>query len=223
MSLSLAQAERNYQVPDDNATAAKAAPKTEKVAVTMSDGRTVEFNKKQKLVKSSAIADNGDVTITLDFVNGETRQFALARDNALFSRFAAHGAEQKLGDAIAGETEVADAVLSVDDLLGRLNGGEWNIQRAAGAFAGTSILIQALVEASGKTVDEIKGFLANKTQAEKLALRRSDKLRPIIERLESEKASKSKNAVDTSALLGELGLDAGNAPAGKKAKATENA
>ena len=199
-------------------TAPKAGTKTEKVSVTMSDGRTVEFNKKQKLVKTS---DAEAQTVRLDFVNGETRLFKLPED--MLVRFALHGAEQKLGDAIAGETDINDAVISVDDLLTRLNNGEWNIQRAAGSFSGTSILIQALVEASGKSVDDIKAYLSNKSQAEKLALRRSNQLKPIIERLEADKASKSKNAVDTESLLGELGLGDGKAPAKAKTKETEPA
>jgi hypothetical protein len=204
---------------EDNGTA---APKAEKISVTMSDGEVREFNKKQKLLKTSTIGDDGSVSVRLDFVNGETRNFAMRPD--MTARFAAHGAEQKLGDAIAGETNIDDAVLAVDDLLGRLNNGEWSITRAAGSFSGTSILIQALVEASGKEVSAIKDFLANKTQAEKLALRRSDKLKPIIERLEADKASKNKNAVDTDSLLGELGLGGGDAaPARGRAKATADA
>ncbi len=201
----------------DTETAAPAARKTvEKIPVVMTDGTTVEFNKKQKLVKTSTIGDDGAVSVRLDFVNGQVRNFAMPAE--LVARFAAHGAEQKLGDAIAGETEIGDAVESVDDLLTRLNNGEWTITRSAGAFAGTSILIQALVEVSGKSVEDIRAFLANKSQAEKLALRRSDKLKPTIERLEAAKASKSTNAVDTDALLGEIGLDA-PAATGKRSKA----
>lgn len=177
--------------------------KTEKTEVTMTDGRVVGFGKKQKLVKTSTI-DGDSVSVGLDFSNGETRSFSIPSN--MLARFAAHGAEQKLGDAIAGETEIGDAVLAVDDLLARLNAGEWNITRAAGAFAGTSVLIQALVEASGKTIADIKAFLDGKSQAEKLALRRSAKIKPIVERIESEKASKNKSAVDTDTLLGELGL-----------------
>lgn len=204
----------------DTETPAKAGTKTEKVSITMSDGRTVDFNKKQKLVKTSTIDEaTGAVNVRLDFVNGETRSFDVP--STLMSKFAAHGAEQKLGDAIAGENDINDAVISVDDLLTRLNNGEWNIQRAAGSFSGTSILIQALVEASGKTIDEIKSYLSDKTQAQKLALRRSDKLRPIIERLEADKQKNSKNAVDTDALLDDLGIG-GTAPA-KKAGAKAEA
>lgn len=198
---------------DEAQTAAKS--KVEKVDVAMEDGTTVQFNKKQKLVKTSTIADNGDISLRLDFANGATRNFSLPVSSPLYGRFAAHGAEQKLGDAIAGESDLNDGVLSIDDLIGRLNNGEWTVTRAAGSFSGTSILIQALVEVSGKSIEDIKAFLSDKSQAEKLALRRSDKLRPTIEKLEADKASKSKNQVDTDALLGDLGIGSGS----KKAKA----
>ncbi len=182
----------------------------EKISVTLTDGRTARFGKRQKLVKNTTIdEDTGTIITTLDFLNGETRTFTAP--GSLILKFAAHGVEQKLGDAIAGETETADAVLAVDDLIARLNNGDWTAPRKAGEFAGTSILIQALVEASGKSVQDIKDFLAPKTHAEKFALRRSDKLRPIIERLEAAKASNSKTAVDTDSLLGELGISGGKA------------
>lgn len=189
------------------------AEATVKIPVTMSDGRVVEFNKKQRLVKTSTI-DGNTVSTQLDFVNGETRTFTIPAE--LLARFAAHGAEQKLGDAIAGETDINDAVLSVDDLMTRLAAGDWSVQRSAGAFAGASILVKALVEASGKTPEEIKAFLSNKDQAAKLALRRSSALKPIIDRLEAEKAKTSKSTVDTDSLLGELGL--GDAPSTKASK-----
>ena len=177
----------------------------EKIPVTMTDGRVVDFNKKQKLVKTSTIDEEaGVISLQMDFANGETRTFNMPA--SLILRFAAHGAEQKLGDATAGESDLSDAVLAVESLIKQLESGEWSAKREAGAFSGTSILIQALIEASGKTVEDIKTFLSTKSQTEKLALRKSDKLKPIIERLEAAKASKSKNAVDTDSLLGELGL-----------------
>lgn len=192
----------------------------EKIPVTMTDGRVVEFNKKQKLVKTSTIDEaTGGLSVRLDFANGETRTFTAPA--SLLLRFAAHGAEQKLGDAIAGESDLNDAVLSVDDLIKRLEAGEWSIKREAGAFAGTSILIQALVEASGKSVEDIKAFLATKNQAEKLALRKSNQLKPIIERLEAAKATRSKSTVDTDSLLGELGLGGEDAAAPKTAKSKD--
>lgn len=173
-----------------------------KVPVTMEDGRIVEFSAKQKLAKTSTIED-GVVSTRFDFRNGAVRSFTIPGD--LLLRFAAHGVEQKLGDSIAGETDPDDCVASMDDLIARLSAGEWNVKRAAGEFAGTSILMKALIEVSGKPAEAIKAYLSTKTAGEKLALRRSSQLRPTIERLEAEKASKSKNVVDTDSLLAELG------------------
>lgn len=171
--------------------------------VAMQDGRQVEFVGKRKLLKSPVI-DGSKVSVRLDFRNGETRLFAVP--DALLLQFAAHGAEQKLGDETAGEDDVDDMVLSVDDLMERLNRGEWRTQREAGSsMAGTSVLLQALVEASGKPVDEVKAFLKDKTPAMKAALRNSEKLRPIIQRIESAKAAKN-SKVDTESLLAELAI-----------------
>lgn len=180
-----------------------APAKAEKRQITMKDGRVVPFNQKQKLIKTSTITED-KISVQLDFDNGESRVFTMRDD--MVDKFAAHGAEQKLGDEIAGEADIDDCVVAVDDLISRLNNGEWNVGRAAsGGFSGVSILIKALVEATGKSLEDIKSWLAPKTQAEKLALRRADQLKPIIERLEAEKAKNSKApAVDTSALLGEL-------------------
>lgn len=192
----------------------------EKRQIAMTDGTTVGFGVKQRLVKTSAIGDDGSIALRLDFSNGQTRSFAMPE--SLRNRFAAHGVEQKLGDAIAGETDVDDAVIAMDDLIARLTNGDWTVARASGGFTGSSVLIRALVEASGKTPEAIKEWLANKTQAEKLALRRTEKLQPIVARLEAEKGAKTKNTIDTDTLLGELGDLGGSAPA-KKAKATADA
>lgn len=194
------------------------ATETVKTPVTMTDGRVVEFTTKQRLNKESTIGEDGTVSGRFDFRNGETRSFTIP--SALLARFAAHGMEQKIGDAIAGETDNDDAVLAVDDLLARLNAGEWSVGRAGGSgFAGSSILLRALWEVRGATDTEakekIKTWLSTKSQAEKLALRRMDAIKPVVERLEAEKAANSKggSSVDTSALFGELdGLGGEEAP-----------
>lgn len=181
----------------------KTKPSTPIETVTMSDGRQVDFAGKKKLIKDSTITAEG-VIVRLDFRNGETRSFTIPSD--LLYQFAAHGAEQKLGDAIAGykDEEIDDAVLDVDSLIERLNKGEWNMKREGGGMAGTSVLLKALVEYSGKSVEQIKTFLKDKSMAEKQALRNSAKLKSIVERLETEKANKGAK-VDTDALLGSLG------------------
>ena len=122
--------------------------------VTLSDGRIVEFTGKRKLLKESSENADGKVQVRLDFRNGETRLFTLP-DN-LLAKFAAHGAEQKLGDEIAGLNDVEDCVLAVDELIDRLYNGEWSVKREANGMAGTSVLVRALVEHTGKTVEQIK-------------------------------------------------------------------
>jgi hypothetical protein len=174
---------------------------TQVETVTMTDGRVVDFAGKRKLLKESSVTADGKVQVRLDFRNGETRLFTIP-DN-LMAKFAAHGAEQKLGDEIAGLNDVEDCVLAVDELIDRLYNGEWSVKREANGMAGTSVLVRALVEYTGKTVEQIKQFLAGKSQAEKVALRNNPKIKPIVERIEAEKASKKAN-VDTDAMLGEL-------------------
>lgn len=178
-----------------------AKPETTVETVTLTDGRVVDFAGKRKLLKESSVNADGKVQVRLDFRNGETRLFTLP-DN-LLAKFAAHGAEQKLGDEIAGLNDVEDCVLAVDELIDRLYNGEWSVKREASGMAGTSVLVRALVEHTGKTVEQIKQFLSGKSQAEKVALRNNPKIKPIVERIEAEKASKKAN-VDTDAMLGEL-------------------
>lgn len=179
--------------------------------VTMSDGRLVEFAGKKKLLKESFVTADGEVQVRLDFRNADTRLFTIPA--TMVNKFAAHGAEQKLGDEIAGlkapgggEADIEDCVLAIDELIDRLYNGEWSQKREANGLAGTSVLLRALVQHTGKTVEQIKTFLAGKSQAEKTALRNNPKIKPLIEAIEAEKASKGKATVDTDALLDELAV-----------------
>lgn len=175
--------------------------KTVYVQVQMDDDRIVEFPGKRRMLKESLFKDDGSIAVRLDFLNGETRTYTLAE--SLLARFAAHGAEQKLGDEIAGLDDVDDAILAIDELMSRLDSGDWTVRREANGLAGTSILARALVEATGKPASTIKTFLSTKTQAEKVALRQNPKIAAIVAKLEAAKVKKGP-VVDTDALLGEL-------------------
>jgi hypothetical protein len=166
----------------------------------MADGRIVDFPGKRKLQKTS-YTDGDAVRVRLDFCNGETRTISLRPD--MIPQYAAHGAEQKLGDECAGIEDVDDMTLAVDDLISRLDAGEWSVKREGSGFSGASILLRALVEVTGKSVEAVKTFLAGKTQAEKMALRAAAKVKPVVDRLEAEKASKAAK-VDTESMLAEL-------------------
>lgn len=204
------------------------APATPKKAerkvlpVTMTDGRVVEFtigkgDKVKKMLKTTLIPgeDNygGPAAVRFDFVNGVTLTYAIV--DKLQTKFAVHGASQKIGDETAGEDDVDDAVLAVEEIIERLSkedGSGWTAERKAGdGMGGTSVLLKALVEwqrSIGKITDEnavektngLKAWLKPKSQAEKHAMRNEPRLKPIVDRLEAEKNAKAAN-VDASALL----------------------
>ena len=178
-----------------------AKTETQIEVVTMEDGRVVDFPGKRKLQKSTTITPEGSVQVRLDFRNGQTRLFTVPAN--LLTKFAAHGAEQKLGDEIAGLEDLEDAVLAMDELIDRLYNGEWGVRKESSGMAGTSILAKALMQLTGKSAEQIREFLKSKSQADKITLRNSSKVRPIIAELEAAKASKGP-AVDVDAMLGEL-------------------
>ena len=81
--------------------AATPKKKTEVTVVEMEDGTKVEFPGKRKMNKSHVIdEESGKVSIRLDFRNGMFRTIDLPQ--SLILKFAAHGAEQKYGDELAG-------------------------------------------------------------------------------------------------------------------------
>lgn len=190
----------------ENKAATAAKPETKITTVTMTDGRVVEFPGKRKLLKESFFEEEtGAISVRLDFVNGETRTFTIPE--SLLARFAAHGAEQKLGDEIAREDDIDDAVQAIDELMDRLDKGEWNAKREAGTGAGGSILFKALVEVTKQPKEKITAFLAGIDAKTKMALRKDPALQPVIARLEAEKAARSAEkapAVNTQFLLAGL-------------------
>lgn len=202
--------------------------KTEVTQVQMKDGRTVGFAGKRKMVKETLIdekklvvdgdtvtLETGAVSVRLDFRNGETRTFTAPV--SLIAKAVGHGFEQKLGDETAGEEKVDDMVIAVDDLIEHLAKGEWGVAREGGGFSGASIVIRAIMEASGKDLQTVKDFLQKKLDAAKAAGQKlsrkelydsfrnpNSKTGQIIERLEKEERSKE-SKVNADEALAELG------------------
>ncbi|MDE2097551.1 MAG: hypothetical protein KGL39_09920 [Patescibacteria group bacterium] len=201
----------------DQATESKAVKKapTEIETVQMNDGRSVDFPGKRKLQKEVIIEEGNSAAVRFDFRNGETRLFKVP--SAMLYQFAAHGASQKIGDEASGDEDVEDMVLHIDNLIERLNSGDWAIRRAAGeSFAGASVVIKAICEASGKSLGEVKAFLQRKldeaeasgqklTRASLYASFRNpnSKVGQIIERLERDKKAKAA-VLDADELLAEV-------------------
>ena len=171
--------------------------------VKMDDGREVEFAGKRRMLKDTVIGEDGSVAVRMDFENGESRTFTLP--DSLLMRFAGHGAEQKLGDEVAGLADVEDMIMAIDELTERLTAGQWGVNRAPGSsMAGSSVLARALQEHTGKDIEQIKTFLKGKSQAEKMALRNNPAINPIVLKLEAGNVKKAVSTIDTEALLGQI-------------------
>lgn len=187
-------------------TTAKKERKVEKVK--MSDGRELEFVGNRKMQKETLI-DGSKVSVRLDFRNGNSILFPIP--DALLLRSAGHGMEQKLGDEAAGEEDVDDMQLAIEELAKRLSEqglDGWTTKREGGGFGGASLLVKALVEVTGQKIEDVKAFLKAKVDAgttyAKLndAFSEDETVGPVIKRLRKEKAGDAK--VDTKGLLGSL-------------------
>lgn len=144
---------------------------------------------------------NGEMLIMrVDALNTDVQQYAML-----------HGLKQKLVDAAAisrnPETgraaTVEDKFQAVKTVYDRLLAGQWNATREGGGATG-GLLFQALCRmyAGRKTPDELKAFLADKSDAEKTALRKNPRVATIIEDIRAEQGKAA--AIDTDGLLGEL-------------------
>ena len=154
---------------------------------------------------------NGNI-LELTFANGETlamRWGALSSDVQQYAMM--HGLKQKLVDAAAisrnPETgraaSVEDKYQAVKVVYDRLLAGQWNAVREGGGATG-GLLLQALCRmyAGRKTPDELKAFLADKSDAEKTALRKNPRVAQLIEDIRAEQGKTA--SIDTDELLGEL-------------------
>ncbi len=196
---------------------AVAKSKTEYTEVTMSDGRKVQFAGKRKVNKATVIDESkvqldgsslmlsaGAISVRMDFRNGETRLIPLPL--SLLGQFAGHGGEQKFGDELATPADKPlseeDMVIAIDDLNAEIQQGKWGKGRAAGGggVSGASLVVQAIMEATGKDLATVKAYLQKKLDADKDLTRRAlyDSFRVagtktgiIIKRLEEAKVAKT--------------------------------
>jgi len=207
--------------------------KTEITLVKMEDGREVGFAGKRKVQKETLIDESkiivdgatitleeGAVKIRMDYRNGKSRVYPIRA--GLIPKFAGHGGEQKYGDELAAPADKPlsedDMVLATDSLHDQLYGeGVWRaVSEGGGGFAGASVVVQALVEVSGKTLDQVKAFLQKKlddakAKSEKLSRKElydsfrnpNSKVGKVVKRMEDERLAKS-TKVDADAELDNL-------------------
>lgn len=188
----------------------EAAPKVKVTSIL--DGKVTEFGANQRMVKSSYTTPEGEHVVRLDFSDGETRLFKIRPDMLVL--FALHGAEQKLGDEISGmkDKPLEDVIETIDQLMQRLSTGPdgWNKERESGGMAGASVLARALVQVTGQPIETVRAYLNSLDNKVKLALRESDEVKPVIQKLEAEAAARRAAAgkaiptVDVAAALANL-------------------
>lgn len=174
--------------------------------ITLTDGSVVDFGEKAKVIKRSYIAEDGTLVVNFAFQNGEVREFRMEPGHPLLARAALHGLDQKFGDANAGLTDVEDCIAAFEDMAERIGRGDWTEKREGSGLAGVSVLAKALVEVTGKSLEEVKEFLKQASAAEKQAMRRIEPIASVVQRIEAERGSRSSKKVDVSGLLAGLGL-----------------
>lgn len=181
--------------------------------VTMEDQREVQFAGTRRTNKEIlGVGDDGAGIATgvrFDFRNGKTRQILLTDVPEKTRAYAAaHGLSQKIGDEWSNSKELSDddIVLTCDEMIARLKGEDgWFAETTGGdSMAGTSVVLQALTEVTGKSLEQAKAFIEKKIADAKargeslsrqqlyLSLRRPDsKTGQAIRRIEEEKAMKN--------------------------------
>ena len=132
-----------------------------------------------------------------------------------------HGLKQKIGDAAAigrnpetgRSATLADKRAAMRTVIERLQAGSWNAERGEGGAPAGGLLFAALVRMyEGKrTEEELRNFLAGKSDKEKAALRKNPRVAAIIEEIKAERAANGDDDGEEpgAELLDELeGLDA---------------
>lgn len=152
----------------------------------------------KKIFKKAWNEENGTVTLSTD--EGSKREFRLDDLSPDIRRkLELHGLTQKLSDATAKEagTSIGEKWEAIESVWMTLASGEWSMKREG---QGT-LLLRALCEAyPSRTRDDLKTWLDARSAAERTALTRSERLKPIIDRMIAERSTD----IDTDAMLDEL-------------------
>jgi hypothetical protein len=210
------EAAEQQQATEAAATPKK--PKAEVETIDLEDGSKGEFVGKRKLNKSYVLREDGSLDhCRFEFRNG--RVLLIPIPSQLLGQFAGHGAIQKYGDELAGmkpaegqdEVDIEDMVIAMEELDSNIQKGLWSTRKEGDGMGGTSVLIKALVEYGGKTVDQVKAFLKDKDAKFKTMLRLEDTrvgksgktMAAIVKGIEAAKASKGVK-IDTVGALADL-------------------
>ena len=170
---------------------------------------------------AAIVATIDGMTLHLDFINGKRLSLNAGHVTSMefedigqvdtIERAIMHGLKQKLVDAAAiSRNPETGRAASIDDkynavktVFNRLLRGQWNAVREGGGATG-GLLLQALARIydGRKTVEQLREYLSDKSDAEKTALRKNPKVAAIIDEIRVEMGRAG--GIDTDELLNEL-------------------
>lgn len=138
--------------------------------------------------------------LVIEFAHGKrievrpSQLIASVQEQAMF-----HGLKQKLVDAAAisrnpetgRSASIEDKYQAVRTVYDRLLAGHWNAVRGEGGAPAGGLLFAALVRmyAGKKSEEDIRAFLAGKSDKEKAALRKNPRVAAIIEEIKAERGT----------------------------------
>ena len=108
--------------------------------------------------------------VTFKFENGESVTVNLDDfEGDMIQKLAIHGVTQKLGDSYASAESVSEAVERFYGVFNALKAGDWNVGKSA---ATGGIWVEALAQASGKTLEEAQELFASMGEEKQKAVKK---------------------------------------------------
>lgn len=172
--------------------------------VVMNDGRSVDFGVRGKLKKTIEFVGEGAdavVKISVDVINGDTHTLEFNASHPLLMTLAAHGASQKITDAITKAEDNDDVSLGVASQIQQLLEGKWSQRPAGEGLAkGFSSLLEAIrrvksakepgqYEIGSENFARLKANLLSKTEEQIKDFKANQTIKALIAEIESEKAA----------------------------------
>lgn len=151
-------------------------------------------------------AANAQTHFTFKFPDNSSKEYVLPDNSPLLLNFAAHGVNKKVRDLLGGAKEVDKQKELLGKLLESFAKNDWNATRNGDGKPAISILARALVQVTGKTLDEAVAYVKTLSRKQQSVARRDPRIAPVILALQKSDA-KEANA-DGDVLEGFIGTDA---------------
>lgn len=158
----------------------------------------------QSKCTKAILPENAGVSFT--FSNGTLIE-ALLSDMSpdMVTNLALHGLSQKIGDSYAGTKDVEDSIAFASAMLKRLQEGEWKVAREGGGGAQrTSMIVEALAAATGKTRDEALEVVATLDKDKVAALKKHPLVAAELAKIAAARAAAKAEQLAAEATEGEV-------------------